>query len=296
MDLNRAMVFARVVEAKGFSAAARQLGIPKASVSKKIADLEAELGIRLLNRTTRSVAATEAGLRLYQHCVEAIRQLAVGEREVRALQQAPQGMLTIAAPGAIAVNFLLPTINAFMNAYPGVQMTLVSVNDVVEPPGEGIDVLVCVGTSPPAGHSVRLVARVELALYASASYLESAGLPHQPRDLATHDIVAFTQSFRGSRFTWQLHNANAQVEIVPSRQPRFRSDDPAAVLGAIAAGQGIGVLPVRFAEHVDAGRTLERVLPGWCAPPTGIHALVADTSSLKTRLFLDLVAEWFRQA
>jgi LysR family transcriptional regulator, regulator for bpeEF and oprC len=296
MDLNRALMFAKVVENGSFTAAARRLGSPKSTVSKKVADLEAELGVRLLNRTTRSLKLTEAGQRLYEHCLDALQRLEDGERLVRELQRSPSGMLTVGGPAAICVNFLMPTILEFAELYPKVQLTLVSVNDFVEPSRDDIDILIWVGETPPVGHSMRLVADIDLGLYGSYEYLERFGHPKEPSELANHAAVAFVQSFKSGRFAWRLTREGVGVEVAPLLPPRLRFDDPGAIMRAVAAGHGIGMLPLRFASLPGAAPNLTPVLPAWRGAPIAVRALVVDTGNLKSRLFLDFVARWFREA
>lgn len=296
MDLTGAVIFAKVVEAKGFSAAGRLLAIPKTTVSKKVSDLEASLGIRLLNRTTRHISLTEAGTRVYAHCVAALRHLDAAQREADALQHQPEGLLTIAAPGAIGVPFVLPALTAFMERYPAVQVTLLSMNELADLDRDRIDVMIWAGGAMPPGHAVRLVARVDIALYASSSYVARNGAPTAPQELAGHRAVAVTPSIGGgSRFVWRLQRATTTIEVTPSAQPRFRSNDPNAVLSAVAAGYGIAGLPTRLVDHLAEGRSFVPILPDWRISPIEISALFRDASSLKTRLLLDFIADWFRR-
>ena len=294
MDMNAAAIFARVVEAKGFSAAARLLDMPKTTVSKKVGDLEADLGVRLLNRTTRRLSLTEAGARAHAHIVAAMRLMEQAERETRAVQHEPSGLLTIAAPGGIGVPFLMPLIAAFMARYPAVEIAHLSLDTPVDLGDERIDVMLWPGDPGTRAHAVP-VTHVEIALYASTAYLARHGLPQQPRDLAGHAVIAFTQSI-GRHFVWTLRQGDVVSEIDPAARIRFRSNDPGAILAAIEAGHGIGSLPVRFVQRMAAGHDVVRVLPDWQGPSIPLSALYRDGSatSLKARLFIDFVTDWFR--
>jgi LysR family transcriptional regulator, regulator for bpeEF and oprC len=148
MDLNRAAIFASVVDANGFTAAARKLRLPKTTVSKRVSDLEAELGIRLLNRTTRSLSLTEAGAKLYAHCRQALQTMEIAEREVQALQSEPEGLLRIGAPSAIGVRFLLPLIADLMLQYPALRISLIAINDDSGLDDDQLDVLIWPGIAP----------------------------------------------------------------------------------------------------------------------------------------------------
>jgi DNA-binding transcriptional LysR family regulator len=296
MDMTRAVVFAKVVEAQGFSAAGRLLAMPKTTVSKKVSDLEAELGVRLLNRTTRSVSLTEAGSRVYTHCLAAIRHMDAAEREARLLQNEPEGLLTIAAPGAIGVPFLLPALTAFMERYPAVQVTLLSMNELVDLERERIDVMIWAGATMPIGHSVKLVASAELGLYASRAYVELHGTPTMPDTLSAHRVVGFSHSVVGvSRPVWHLQRGDETVEVTPAAPPRFRSNDRTAVLAAIIAGYGVCGSPTRLVEQHPERDKLVRVLPEWRIAPVDLNAVFPDASSLKIRLFIDFVVDWFRR-
>ncbi|MFM2098920.1 MAG: hypothetical protein RLZZ366_459 [Pseudomonadota bacterium] len=297
MDLNRAAIFASVVDANGFTAAARKLRLPKTTVSKRVSDLEAELGIRLLNRTTRSLSLTEAGTKLYAHCRQAIQTMETAEREVQALQSEPEGLLRIGAPSAIGVRFLLPLIADLMLQYPALRISLIAINDDSGLNEDQLDVLIWPGVLRQTMHAVRLVGRVEIGLYASRAYLEAHGAPAVPSALETHKVVAFTQSLSGDRFVWQLRNGGSQIEVVPEFEPRFLSNDAVAIMAATLAGQGIGALPVGYVNGSPEAASLVRLLPQWQAAEIELNAFFRDgsSSSLKTRLFLDFVSGWFQE-
>jgi DNA-binding transcriptional LysR family regulator len=297
MDLNRAAIFAAVVEAQGFTAAARKLRLPKTTISKRVSDLEAELGIRLLNRTTRSLSLTEAGAKLYAHCRQAIQTMETAEREVQALQSEPEGLLRIAAPSAIGVRFLLPLIADFMAHYPALRISLIAINDDSGLKDDQLDVLIWPGVLQQAMHAVRLVGRVEIGLYASRAYLEEHGTPAVPSALETHKVVAFTQSLSGDRFVWQLRSGGSQIEVIPELAPRFLSNDAVAIMAATLGGQGIGALPVGYVNGSPESASLARLLPKWQAGEIELNAFFRDgsSSSLKTRLFLDFVSGWFQE-
>jgi DNA-binding transcriptional LysR family regulator len=297
MDLNRAAIFAAVADSRGFTAAARKLGMPKTTVSKKVSDLEAEVGVRLLNRTTRSVSLTEAGAKLHAHCQQALRLMEIAEREVQALQSEPEGLLRIGAPSAIGVRFLLPIIADLMERYPDLRVSLIAVNDDVDLIEDGLDVLIWPGPLSQTAHSMRLVARVEIGLYASQAYLKAHGTPAIPSALESHSVVAFTQSLTAGRFVWQLESGRSRIEVNPQSSPRFLSNDAVAIMVATLAGQGIGALPVGYVNASPEAASLVRLLPKWQAAQIELNAYFPDgsSSSLKTRLFLDFVSGWFHE-
>ncbi|WP_298283525.1 LysR family transcriptional regulator [Novosphingobium sp.] len=295
MDFNAAAIFVRVAEAGGFTAAARHLAMPKSTVSKKVAALEQELGVRLLNRTTRALTLTEAGSRVLSHCREAVGHIEAAEREARSLQQEPVGQLTIAAPPAIAISAVMPAIAAFMERFPLVSLVLLSSTDLADLDEGRADVMIWAAADMPPGHAVRLVAEIEVALFASAEYVQSNGSPQTPAELSQHAAVAHTYAYQRRGFSWPLRSGDKTVDIVPVGPPRFASNDAMAVLAAIMSGHGIGGLPLAMVAAMPQAKTLVPVLPLWRASPVALGALFRDgaSSSLKTRLFLDFIAAWF---
>ena len=294
MDMNAAAIFARVVEAGGFSAAARLLAVPKTTVSKKVSDLEAELGVRLLNRTTRRLSLTEAGARAHGPIVAALRLMEQAERETRAAQHELSGRLTIAAPGGLGVPFLMPLIIAFMEQHPAVEIAHLSIDSPVDLGSERIDLMIWPGHPRIDAHAVPIAA-VEIALYASQNYLARYGSPRTPRELESHAVVAFSQAI-GRQFVWHLQGSPGEVTIEPKAAIRFRSNDPGAILASIGAGQGIGALPIRFVDHLGAKQGIVRVLPEWLVPALSLYALDRDGSaaSLAARRFKGFVTDWFQ--
>lgn len=296
MDLNRAAMFAHVVDAGGFSAAARKLGVPKTTISKRVADLETELGVRLLNRTTRHISLTEAGTRLHTHCQQAMRLMETAEQEVHALQREPEGLLRVGAPSAIGVRFLLPLIVDLDALYPRLRVSLIAVNDDVNGIDDTLDVLIWPGIPRRNLHAVRLVAQVDIGLYASKDYIDGFGMPKAPSALTGHQVVAFTQSLSGEHFSWELTRSQTTVKVTPLSPPKFMSNDASAILAATCAGQGIGALPIGYVDRSPEASSLVRILPEWRAGQIALNAFFRDgsASSAKTRVFLDSITRWFR--
>ncbi len=188
-DLNEALVFARVVELGGFTAAAVRLRMPKATVSRRVRDLETRLGTRLLNRTTRRVSLTEAGSAYYELASVALRGLEDAEAAVSRLQDAPRGWLRISAP-LLAATFLARPIAQFQMRYPEICVALDLRNEIVDLVGKGMDVAIRASPLADSSYAVRPLAVVRQRLVASAAYLASRTPPLRVADLAEHRLLA----------------------------------------------------------------------------------------------------------
>ncbi|MEO7775580.1 MAG: LysR family transcriptional regulator [Steroidobacteraceae bacterium] len=248
------MVLAKVVDLKGFTAAARALQVPKASISRAVASLESHLGVKLLERSTRRVSLTDAGRIIYTHC----RRIADETDIARAAFASPAegGALRVRADPIYGRLLVLPLVPRFLERFPDIplQIDLLSENDPC-------DVEVC-GTAPPAdGRSVTALGKPPMILCASASYLRSAGTPISPAELGSHPLLLATPATSPCQIV--LHSGRAATQVTCTL--RLAVQDPAAVHSATAAGLGIGVLPEFLCRQGLAMGRLTRVLPEWQA-------------------------------
>ena len=265
-NLNDIKVFTRVVEAGGFTAAAKDLGMPTSAVSRRVARLEEALGVRLLQRTTRSVRTTESGQAYYQRTARAMEELAAAERAVEALQEEPRGLLRVTVPEDFGGRFW-PIIDAFLEHYPKVRIDLELTGRMVDLVGEGFDVAIRGGMPPDStlvGKKLRTHRRL---LVASPRYLDRAGTPIAMDDLANHDCVLFAPwSGAGvgtGRGTWELcagASGNRQVVV----HGRIRANHLGLVKAAAVAGRGIAQLLDDQCETELRDGSLVEVLPGTC--------------------------------
>lgn len=262
MDLNRAAIFVRVVGEGGFSAAARALGLPKSSVSRAVSLLEDELGVRLLQRSTRKVTLTSAGTAFFDRASRGIAGVEEAAAAVADMQGALRGLIRITAPADAGVWLLEPLVSRFVLEHPGVHVEAVLTNRVVDMVEESFDLaLRATATLDPSLIARRLV-RGEIALYASHAYLARRGTPANVADLASHDCVLF-RPVRGRR-KWTLVGPGGP-EIVEVTGP-VGADDFTYLRNTLVAGVGIGLVPsILCRGAVDEG-SLARVLPGHLAP------------------------------
>jgi DNA-binding transcriptional LysR family regulator len=290
MDLNEILVFAKVVQAGSFVRAARQLDIPKSTVSRKVLELEERLGARLLERTTRTLRLTDTGRAYFAHAERILLELEAAEAAVTQLQEAPRGPLRVSAPlnfmqlGAIGERFLM--------LYPEVQLEIVCNDRVVDLIAEGFDVAVRVGRLADSTLIARPLATMRNVLVASPALLERLGTPASSEQLAHWPCIAFGGA--AERASWELASAAGKTASVRI-SPRFIVNDFDVLGGAAVSGLGIALLPEnRCVEHVRAGR-LQRVLPEWSSIERPLQAVYPGGRHLSPKLaaFLAHLVESF---
>lgn len=257
MDLDAIAVFVRVVESGSFSAAARRLGMPKATVSAKVARLEKQLGVSLIQRTTRKLRVTEAGEQYFRHCADAIREVELAEAALLSTSGKPSGVLKVTTPVDLGHTLLPRIVRAYAAKYPDVSVELLVTNRVVDLVGEGIDL--AIRPSQVLKESSLIAQRYfEMGsnLWASPHYLQRLGTPSHPRDLKQADFVEFLR-----RSSVVVTNGRADVEVTMTG--RIRSDDFETTRALLLSGQGIAWLPDFLADEAAQAGTLVPVLPQW---------------------------------
>lgn len=283
MNLPDVYVFVQVVRSGSFTAAARELSIQKSTVSRKVAELEERLGVRLLHRTTRTLRLTDEGRIFYEHCTRALAELEEAELALSGMRAAPRGLLRVTAPLSFA--FLGPILAGFLEAHPEVRVELVCTDRVVDLVEERFDVAIRVGHLPDTTLIARRLASLPHHLYASPGYLDLKGSPARPEDLAAHDCLVFGAGRPG----WRLVSGDRQVDVRP--QARLVVNDFDLLQEAAIVGGGIALLPApACARAVDEGR-LVRVLPEWTAAEAPVHALYAGSRHVapKVTAFVDWI-------
>jgi DNA-binding transcriptional LysR family regulator len=284
LPLEDLQLYAAVARLRSFSRAAGQLGMPVATLSRRIAALERRLEAQLLRRTTRRVEPTDAGALLLERADEPLRALAdaldcLGEESRR-----PRGRLRITMPGDFAHAWLAGPIAAFVARHPDIRLDLELTGRVVNLVDEGFDLAIRAGDDVPPGLVARLLTRMPTGLYASPDYL--AGLPplRHPRDL--QQVNALALPARRADAEWMLRHASERTAVVP--RGNLRVNDMTALIQLAAAGAGVALLPEPIARReIDAGR-LVPVLPAWQGPAVPIHLVYSSRRMpLRLRLFLD---------
>ena len=291
-DLNDMLFFAEVVERGGFAAAGRALGIPKSRLSRRVSDLEAQLGVRLLQRTTRRLSLTEVGEAYLRHCL-ALRESAQAAADMVAqVQTEPRGTIRVTCPVTLAQTVLGEIMPTFLARYPQVRVDMQVSNRAVNLVEEGVDVALRVrGSLDDSGSMV--VKRLDIAvqvLVASKDLLIRQGTPESLEDLARIDSLAM--SAPDGRATWQLIGPGGAQQTV-HHTPRYVADDLLTLKFAALAGIGVCWLPDYMCHDELKDGRLVRVLPQWAPPPGIVHAVFPSRRGLSpaVRCFLDYLGE-----
>jgi DNA-binding transcriptional LysR family regulator len=292
MDLNEILVFTRVVETKSFTGAADLLGLPKSTVSRKLAQLEERLGVRLLQRTTRKLALTDAGQVYYERCSRIVADAAAAEKLVTDMQSTPRGMLRVTGPIDLSTTFLGPIFADFCSLHPEISIELDASDRVVDLIEDGFDVGIRFGPLNESTFAARRLCRIHMQLLAAPGYLAKRGTPQVIDDLDEHDRVLFTPVTRMQ--SWELRGPEGEVYEL-ARPARFASNNLAAVRSVLLEGGGIGIAP-DFLVATDLARgALVHVLPQWEGHVTEFFAVYPGRQNLpsKLQLFLDHLTRAF---
>jgi len=295
MDKLDAMnAFVKVVASGSFAEAARRLGLTRSAVSKAVMELEQILGARLLDRTTRRVTPTEAGLAYYERAVGILSDVEETEIQISRLHDEPRGVLKINAPMSFGILYLGDAVADFMGRYPDVRCELSLTDRFIDPLEEGVDVTVRIGTLSDSSLIARRLAPARLALVASPDYLKRAGRPQAPKDLRQHRCL--TYGHMAATHRWHLQGAEETTTVAITGA--LCSNNGEVLRASALAGNGIANLPTFLVgPDIAAGRLVE-VLPDFPPDALGIYALYTPNRYLaaKTRVFIDcLVARFGEQ-
>lgn len=291
-DLNDLVFFAEVVEHGGFAAAGRSLGLPKSKLSRRVAELEARLGVRLLQRTTRKLSLTAVGEQLHRHCV-ALRENAQAAEDVVALALSePSGTLRVACPVTLAQTTVGPLLPLFLARHPQVRVDMRVSNRVVDLVEEGVDVALRVRQTLDDSGSlvIKRLAISQTLLVASPDQLARQGTPTSLEALQHMDTVSMSAT--DGVASWTLVGPDGRTRLF-SHRPRVVADDLLSLQYAVRQGTGLGMLPDYLCrDDLKAGH-LRQLLPGWATPPGIFHAVFPSRRGLvpSVRAFLDLLAD-----
>jgi DNA-binding transcriptional LysR family regulator len=288
LDLNDILIFARVVEAGSFTAAARLLGMPKATVSRRIAALEREVGMRLIQRTTRSLNMTDAGRLYYEQSSQALRTIEDANLRLAEARAEPSGTIRISAPVGFGDSFLTGAVSDFLGEHPKTRVELCLTDDQLNLVESGIDLAFRTGILPDSTLVARKLGSTHRILCASPDYLARRGVPAMPADLARHHCVIAGPSTASAH--WVLDGPHGQETVTVSG--RFAANEMRAVIAAAIAGFGIAQLPNRIAETSIGDGRLRRVLGDYTTPVGGLYAVYPSSRHLSplVKAFIELAA------
>jgi DNA-binding transcriptional LysR family regulator len=293
MDLNLVTAFVKVVEAQSFTAAARSLGLPKSSVSRRVTELEKELGVPLLHRTTRKLALTEAGRAYFEQAERALTGLEAAAETATGMDSEPRGIVRVTMPVDIGVMGFAELLAEFARLYPDIHVDLSLSSHRVDLVENGFDIGIRADKSHDPNLVVRSVGNAALGLFAAPTYLEARGTPKEVADLAAHDAVLFRA--KQGKALWRLDGPNHELAAVEV-SGRVNADELLFVRTAIAAGLGIGLLPILVESACTEKRKadpLQRVLPDYAVRGADL-AVVTPTGPKRPHrvtLFRDFLVE-----
>jgi DNA-binding transcriptional LysR family regulator len=259
-DLNALVVFAKVVETKSFSEAARRLRMPVSTVSRRVAELEDQLGVRLLDRSTRSLRLTDLGSEVLEHAQRSAEASEAVANIVSNRQSSVSGMLRLSAPPNISDTLLTPLVTAFQASYPNVRVHILIAERFVDHIADGVDIAFRLGALKDSSLVARRILTYRHQLVASPDYLKGRKAPETPRDLLDHRLIAFSYSRPESR--WAFVHANGKDEETLTFQPMLSMNDFAGLTPALLAG-GIGDLPPIVQPELMRNGRLVEVMPQW---------------------------------
>jgi DNA-binding transcriptional LysR family regulator len=283
--------FTRVVQQGSFAAAARELRLSRSAVSKYVIELEQELGVQLLARTTRRVTPTENGQAYYERCQAILSDLEEADLAATRLQSQPRGLLRVNAPMSFGTLHLGRAVADFMEKYPELQIQLVLSDQQIDPVQEGFDVTLRIADLPSSSLIARKVAPAHRVICAAPAYLKRRGTPRHPDELRHHECLAYGHLATGNQ--WKLTGPDGDHWI---RVPWTLCTNNAEVLrDAAVHGLGIALLPTFIAgADLQEGR-LRTILSRYKAPEVSLYAIYPETRhlSVKVRLFIDFLVERF---
>jgi len=288
--------FIRSAESGSFSAAARRLGLTPAAVSRNVALLERNLGVRLFARSTRGLTLSEAGERFQRSVQGSLASLQDAIADIKGHAGQPSGVLKLSAAPGFGMDYLLPLMPEFLQRYPGITPDWTFDSRPVDLIGGGFDAAIGAGFELPPGMVARELAQIHLIAVATPALLAGRRLPQDPAGLAELPGVVMRSSVTGRVRSWVMHN-RAGSAVAATQQAVMLVNDPDALSRAVLLGLGVGLIPVSHAAaHLESG-ALRRVLPGWHAEVGAISLYFGSQKQLpaKTRAFIDFVVDAFRQ-
>lgn len=292
MNLTESLrIFVRVAELASFSAAADQLGLPRTSVSAAVREAEAELGTRLLHRTTRRVQLTQDGQVVYERALDLLADVDELRGLFRAETASLRGRLRVDMPEAVANDLVLPALPAFLAEHPALELQLSSVDRRVDLVREGFDCVLRVGRIGDTSLIARPLGAYRMVNLASPAYLAAMGRPQTPEDLAQHRLVHYVPNLGGRPDNFEYQGADGQLHSV-AMQGALTVNTTAAYTIAALAGLGIVQLPeAGVREDMQAGRLVE-LLPDWRPPPMPVTLVYANRrhQPRRVQVFMDWLA------
>jgi DNA-binding transcriptional LysR family regulator len=287
IELDDIALFVEVAKRKNFSSAAQAIGVPAATLSRRISELERSIGMTLLTRTTRRIELTPIGILYYERCRHIVDEARIAHNQLHDLAVQPKGRLRLSMPPSMAQLFLPLIIREFMDQYPEIGCDVEVGNRPVDPISNPYDLILRFGQQPDSSLIGRQVVLMTQQLYASSDYLSRHGEPRTPADLSHHECLRYSMEEEHSYWLLHARDRTERVKVFG----RVSANDKS--VAARLAGRGMGIVPLPVfgtLERAIARLGLARVLPEWSLTPTPLFALLpARTLPAKTSAFLDFL-------
>jgi LysR family transcriptional regulator, regulator for bpeEF and oprC len=296
MDRLQAMeVFVRVVDTGVFTRAAEVLHMPKATVTTLVQNLEAHLGVKLLNRTTRRVSVTPDGAAYYERCVRILAEVEETESVLSHTKSTPRGRLRVDVPGTFGRRMLVPALPKFFERYPDIRLELGCSDRTVDLIEEGVDCVIRGGEQPDSTLVARKLGMIEFITCASADYLARYGVPQHPNDLVRHKCINYFSAKNGRIYEWDFSRDGER--IVLNLEGHVALNDADAYRAAGMAGLGVMQVPEVTIRAALKDGTLVRILSDWQTDTLPIYVMYPQNRHLsaKVRVFVDWIAELFER-
>jgi DNA-binding transcriptional LysR family regulator len=289
--LSSLRAFVKVVELGSFSEAGRHLRLSRSAISKYVSDLEQDLGVQLLNRTTRHASPNENGQAYFERALGILAELDAADHAVAQLQATPRGLLRVNAPMSFGTLQLGPALADFMTLYPELKIQLVLSDEQVDPVQGGYDVTLRIADLESSSLIARKIVAIDRVICASPSYLEQHGMPKYPGDLRSHTLLTYGFLLTGNQ--WKLTGKDGEQWIQP--EWTLCANNAEVLRDAAIKGRGVALLPTFIAAASLRDGALQRFLDDYKAPPLALYALYPPTRHLavKVRLFIDFLVGRF---
>ncbi len=286
-DLKRMVIFSHVVDTGSFSGAARRLGIAKSAISKHVSLLEQNIGVRLLNRNTRSLSLTDVGEGYYQSCIKLVEVIEEAQGHISNIQEVPRGTLKISSPASFGVDYIAPLLNDFLNQYTSLKAELLLDDNIVDMTEEGIDVAIRIGWLSDSNLRAKKINDSPRLLCASPDYLADKKLPKTPTDLNQMDWIIFTRLPTPYQYEFTRKEQTKTIQI----KGRIKTNNGKAVRKLLLEGAGIAALPnFLIGKDIEKG-DLVQLLPDYKISAASIYAVYQDKrlQQAKVSVFIDFL-------
>ncbi|CAN7174814.1 LysR substrate-binding domain-containing protein [Rhizobium sp. LjRoot258] len=290
VDLNDVAVFVKVAQLESFSRAARALSMPVSTVSRRVTALEEQLGVTLLQRTTRKLNLTAQGRAYFDQCSEPLNHLHDAESVITREQRRPEGLLRISVPVVVGQQPFYDFLSEFLRKYPEIKVDVLITNIFLDLIAENIDVAVRFGELSDSTLVAQRIGKSIRYLVASPGYLQEHGVPSRPEDLSGHRCVLLNG--RNNEAEWHLINGEKSIKLHVTGPVAVH--DVQSIRAFACRGHGIGLLPSNYCEDQIAGGDLVRVLPEWSPPTVFVHLVYPTRRFLPSKLqaFLAELKRW----